>query len=112
MTVRRASLFSAVIAVLFGTFLQVVNVFELPAPAGALRVGEDSAARAVIESDLGAVPLAEGRGHDGQYAFVTARDPFAIDAEWNSTYVRYRHRRVGYPFLAGLGGLLHPEGIL
>jgi hypothetical protein len=103
---------AAAAAIILGSVLQVVNLTSLAEPAAILRVGADSSVREPIEEALGEIPVTLGVGHDGQYFFATALDPFARDERWVGTYETYRHRRVAYPLIAGLGGWLSPEATL
>lgn len=81
-------------------------------PAGLLQVGEQSQLRPVIESQLGDIPLARGGGHDGQIYYAIGLDltgefvPDLID------HGAYRYRRMLYPALASLFGLLKGEQLL
>ncbi len=78
-----------------------------------LRVGHESGARQLIEEDLGSIPLTEGLGHDGQYSYLIARDPFGLDGlPALADDGAYRYRRALYGWLSGGFGLLPPQSAL
>ena len=78
-----------------------------------LRVGNESAARPFIEGELGPIPLTKGLGHDGQYSYLIARDPFGLDGLPDlADDGAYRYRRALYGWLAGGFGLFSPEAAL
>lgn len=78
-----------------------------------LRVGTESGTRQFIEDELGPIPLTEGLGHDGQYSYLIARDPFGLDnLPALADDGAYRYRRALYGWLAGGFGLLPPYGAL
>ncbi|HKZ30656.1 MAG TPA: hypothetical protein VJ482_13615 [Acidimicrobiia bacterium] len=78
-----------------------------------LRVGNESAARPLIEEELGPIPLTEGLGHDGQYSYLIARDPFGLnDLPDLADDGAYRYRRALYGWLAGGFGLFSPRAVL
>jgi hypothetical protein len=61
------------------------------------------------------VILMDGTGHDGQYFFLQANDPWLLDPGKGLQFLdfpTYRAQRMLYPALAGLGGLLSPAQIL
>jgi hypothetical protein len=96
----------AATGLLVAVIVQAVNIVQLGDLAGALRLGAAAPTRPLVEAELGQIQLAEGTGHDGYQFLVIALDPLARDAEHQTVYYGYRHRRVLYPALAGLGGLL------
>ncbi len=100
------------ITIALGSVMQWVNVRQIGSGAAALRVGEDSETRAIIEQALGEIPLTEGIGHDGQYYFISALDPLLLNEERTAIYSTYRQRRVGLPLLASLAGSLPPAASL
>ena len=78
-----------------------------------LRVGNESGTRQFIEDELGPIPLTEGLGHDGQYSYLIARDPFGLDdLPALADDGAYRYRRALYGWLAGGFGLLPPNWAL
>jgi hypothetical protein len=78
-----------------------------------LRVGNESGTRPFIEQELGAIPLTEGLGHDGQYSYLIARDPFGLDdLPELADDGAYRYRRALYGWLAGGFGLFSPKAAL
>ncbi|MDH3498955.1 MAG: hypothetical protein OEM97_02435 [Acidimicrobiia bacterium] len=105
----QAAIAGALFSLLLGTVLQIANLRSMSEPAAILRVGVTSSVRPTIEAELGPVPLAAGDGHDGQFFFVSARDPLALNDQWTTSYRSYRHRRIAYPLVAGLGGMLSPD---
>ena len=95
----------------------VALVIELSPPgshlSGILRVGAESPARTVIEMELGQVPVTNGVGHDGQYSYLVARDPFATEGYANlADDGGYRFRRALYGWLAGGFGQFTPRETL
>lgn len=78
-----------------------------------LRVGIESPAREYMSEELGSIRLAQGSGHDGQYSYLVARDPFALKGLWKmANDGGYRFRRALYGWLAGGFGLISPQGVL
>lgn len=78
-----------------------------------LRVGTESQARPLIEEELGQIPLTEGLGHDGQYAYLIARDPLGLGGNPHlADDGPYRYRRAMYGWLAGGFGLLPPRAVV
>ncbi len=78
-----------------------------------LRVGHESGTRAFIEEELGSIPLTEGLGHDGQYSYLIARDPFGLDdLPALADDGAYRYRRALYGWMAGGLGMLPPQAAL
>ena len=69
-----------------------------------------------LETQVGeSVDLIDGTGHDGQYFFLQANDPWLLHPHEGLHLVdfpAYRAQRMLYPALAGLGGLLSPPQIL
>jgi hypothetical protein len=77
-----------------------------------LQVGENSATRTLVESELGQIPEVQGPGHDGQYSYLIARDPFALHYTNLADNGGYRYRKALYSWLAGGFGLLSPQATL
>lgn len=96
----------AAAGLLVAVVIQAVNVARLGDLSGALRLGAEAPSRPLVEAELGPIQLAEGTGHDGYQFLVIALDPLALHSDRHPMYYGYRHRRVLYPVLAGLGGLL------
>ncbi|MFQ5968588.1 MAG: hypothetical protein ACE5MI_13425 [Acidimicrobiia bacterium] len=95
---------------LVGALAQLLHLWPLGFdPAATLRVGAESPALEVVLADLGTVPVAEGLGHDGQYYYLIARDPFGLKGYPELTDDgSYRFRRPLTGWLAGGFGLLPP----
>ena len=76
----------------------------------------DAGMVAHLESLVGRpVNLMDGTGHDGQYFFLQANDPWLLDPGQGLQFLdfpTYRAQRMLYPTLAGVGGLLSPPQIL
>jgi hypothetical protein len=76
----------------------------------------DAAMVAHLESQVGRpVVLIDGTGHDGQYFFLQAIDPWLLHPDEGLQFLdfpTYRAQRMLYPVIAGLGGLLQPPQIL
>jgi hypothetical protein len=63
----------------------------------------------------GPVVLIDGTGHDGQYFFLLANDPWLLNPTAGLEFLdfpTYRAQRMLYPVVAGVGGLLGPTQIL
>ncbi|MDH3498956.1 MAG: hypothetical protein OEM97_02440 [Acidimicrobiia bacterium] len=93
------------------TFLQVVQIRALGGGLAALlSVGESSAMRPLIESELGNVAMVPDAGHDGQTVYLIARDPLGRGAAPTvMDHAGFRYRRILYPALGGLGGILSAD---
>ena len=97
-----------------GTLVQVVHLRDVDWDlVAALRVGAESETRHVIVDELGTVPVTRGTGHDGQYFYLIARDPWATEGYADLTDDGgYRFRRPLYGWLAGGFGALGPRPTL
>ena len=73
---------------------------------GLLQVGETSNLRPLIEDHLGSIPLAPGRGHDGQIYYAIALDLAGNEVPDLLDHGAYRYRRIFYPLISALGGFL------
>lgn len=77
-----------------------------------LHVGSNNPLLPQIERDLGHVVLTDAIGHDGQFNYLIARDPFgrgltsAALLAFDSNGPRYRYRRILLPLIAGGVGQL------
>ncbi len=80
--------------------------------AGLLQVGEDSALRPVIEDELGDIPVVPHGGHDGQISYAIALDLMGDEVPELLDHGAYRYRRILYPAVASLLGLLDGEALL
>lgn len=80
--------------------------------AGLLRVGEDSVVRDLVESELGTVPLAHGAGHDGQFFYAIGIDLTGQQMTKAAENWAYRYRRILYPGVSSLFGLLDGYALL
>lgn len=77
-----------------------------------LRVGTESEARPFIDEELDTL-MARGLGHDGQFYYLIARDPFGLNGLPElADDGAYRYRRALYGWLAGGFGLLPPQATL
>lgn len=79
---------------------------------GLLQVGELSEVRQRIEIELGDVPLARDSGHDGQIYYAIALDLTGNDVPEKLDHGAYRYRRILFPAVASLLGLLSGEALL
>jgi hypothetical protein len=78
-----------------------------------LRVGVESEAVSIIRRDLGSIPLTQDVGHDGQYNYLIARDPWGLGEHVAaSDDPAYRLRRPLVGWLSGLFGVMPPRGAL
>ena len=79
-------------------------------PSIFLAVGEDAPPASYISHVLGDdIDMRPGPGHDGQYFFVTATDPFLIDPQVHldaSDRPTYRSQRILFPLVASGFGIL------
>ena len=80
--------------------------------AGLLQVGEQSAMRPVVESEIGEVPLAPHSGHDGQISYGIGLDLLGKEIPEVLDHGAYRYRRILYPAVASMFGLLDGELLL
>jgi hypothetical protein len=80
--------------------------------AGLLQVGEESAVRPLIESELGEIPLAPHSGHDGQISYAIGLDLLGREVPQLLDHGAYRYRRILYPATASVFGLLDGEALL
>lgn len=106
----RATLAATAIVLLF----QVAHSQAVGGFAGLIKAGEDHPARLLITREIPGVPLAQGQGHDGQLFFVIGTDLFGVEAETTlpAGDAAYRYRRIAYPLVASLGGLLGGEWLV
>jgi hypothetical protein len=93
-------------------FLQALQARATGGWAGLLSVGETSGLRTLIESELGEVPLLPFGGHDGQITYAIARQPFGGSVADQFIDAGYRYRRILYPLVAGLGGIVSGPPLL
>ena len=77
-----------------------------------LQVGETSALRPLIEDQLGQIPLFDGPGHDGQIFYAIGLDLTGDEVGPLLDHAAYRYRRILYPLLASLGGLLDGTALM
>lgn len=92
-------------------FLQWTQVRSLGGRWDALvYVGQEAPGRSYLLSLLPDLTLVPSVGHDGQTALIVATDPFMTDpaAAEALDSAGFRYRRILFPLLAGLGGLLSP----
>lgn len=83
-----------------------------------LHVGSSNPLLHSIESELGAVSTDDALGHDGQFYYLIARDPFGTRdtpraiAQLDDNGPPYRYRRILFPLLAGGFGELGARATL
>lgn len=102
----------AFIGGLTASILVVAQASAVGGVEGMLQVGEESLLRPLIEKELGQVPVAEGPGHDGQIYYAIGMD---LDGDLVTEAIgdsAYRFRRILYPVVASLGGLLQGRALL
>lgn len=104
----RWSLIGAVAAII----LVVAQVVAMDGMPGLLQVGHSSALRPLIERELGPVPLAPGPGHDGQIYYAMALDLDGDVVGPLLDHAGYRYRRILFPAVASLFGLLGGQALL
>jgi hypothetical protein len=80
--------------------------------AGLLSVGEGSVVREVVEGQIPGPPLARDDGHDGQIYYVMALDPTGVQIPEVLDNAPYRYRRILFPALAGVFGLVDGRPLL
>lgn len=81
--------------------------------AAMLQVGESSSVAPFIKSELGDdIPIFPDFGHDGQAAYVIARQPFGGEAGEALGAPAFRYRRWLYPALGGVMGTLSPRATI
>jgi hypothetical protein len=92
--------------------LQWAQASALGGWSGLIATSAESPMRPVVERELGNVTLLPS-GHDGQFSFLMAVDPFNrqnVGALFDDA--PYRYRRILYPLLAGGAGLLPGKATL
>lgn len=94
------------VGLLVACFLCVVQARAVGGVAGMLQVGETSALRPMIEEQLDDIPLAPGPGHDGQIYYAMALDLDGDEVGPLLDHAAYRYRRIFYPWLGSVFGLL------
>lgn len=78
-----------------------------------LRVGVESDALPFIASEFDTVLVTAGAGHDGQYNYLVARDPFGLEGPIElAGDPGYRLRRALLGWTAGLWGFASPSTVL
>lgn len=80
-------------------------------PAGLLTAGRLEPSHAIVLDQLPHAPILDDYGHDGQIFFAIGTDPLAFDVD-ESIISPYRYRRILFPALASLFGLLSGEQLL
>lgn len=100
------------IGLVVGVFLVWAQIEAVGGLAGLLQVGERSGLRPLIEEQLGSMPLAGGRGHDGQsfYAIGLDLDGDVVGAHLD--HAAYRYRRILFPLVASFFGVLDGWALL
>ncbi len=94
------------------SLLLVSQAISVGGAAGLLQVGEANDLRPLIEAELGEIPLAQGRGHDGQMFYAIGLDLSGRDVGPFLDHPGYRIRRILYPAVASLFGRLGGEALL
>lgn len=97
---------------LTAAFLTIVQAQAVDGMSGLLSVGEQSPLRELIETELGEVPLAQGRGHDGQVTYAIALDLAGSYVPDLLDHGGYRYRRILMPAASSLFGTLSGESLL
>lgn len=105
------------LGMLFAASLVVRNLSQVDwDPTLYTAFGEEAmSTRQYAQDLLGDVYLRNAQGHDGKFFFVQANDPWVLNPSRNAMVMDrplYRSQRMFYPVLAGLGGLLGPQGIV
>lgn len=102
------SLIGAVVAgiLVFTQLLAVGGLGEL------IQTGETSKLRPLIQEQLGSISLAEAGGHDGQIFYAIALDLDGDEVASILDHPSYRYRRIMYPVIASLGGLLEGRALV
>jgi hypothetical protein len=80
--------------------------------SGLLAVGEESELRTAITSEFDSLVTVEGGGHDGQITYIIARDPFGAEFTELVPQAPLRWRRLVFPAISGLFGMLSGEALL
>lgn len=93
-------------------FLLATQAMAVGGYSGLLQVGEQSAVRAMIESELPEVELSPRSGHDGQISFAMGLDLLGREVPTLLDDGGYRYRRILYPAIASLFGLLDGPALL
>lgn len=112
MSARRAFWKWSAIGLVIAVFLLWTQAITVDGLAGLLQVGEASNLRPLIEDQLGAVPLADGFGHDGQIFYAIGADLSGDEVGPLLDHAAYRYRRILYPLVSSLFGLLDGWALL
>ena len=112
MTPRAAFIRWGLIGVVAAAVMLAAQAQAVGGAAGLLQVGETSAVRPLIESQLGEVPGVPGSGHDGQIYYAIGLDLNGDEVAPLLNHGAYRYRRVLYPLLASGFGLLDGWALL
>ena len=109
----RSALAWFLVGAVAGGFLLWTQALATDGANGLLQVGTQSPLRTLIERELGEVPISSAGGHDGQISFGIAIDPAGDEvAPLLGNATGYRYRRIVYPALSSLFGLLSGPTVL
>src|SRR5690554_3998882 len=103
------------VGVVLGAIFQVAQANALGGPTGLIHAGDRHPLADLIRSELPDVAFTEGIGHDGQLFYAIGVDPlgrFVPDQMVAAESPSYRYRRILFPVVASLGGLLDGEALL
>lgn len=112
MSPRQVFLFWFLLGSLAMAVIQYGHSHAVGGYAGLLRVGDESGLRPVIAAQIADLPARSGLGHDGQYYYLQGLDPFALHGPDFDMISSYRLRRVAYPAIASLGGVVQGHQLL
>ena len=112
MTPRTAFLRWSFLGGVAALVLVVAQASAVGGYAGLLQVGQQSAVRPLIESELGEIPLTPHSGHDGQISYAIGLDLRGREVPDLLDHGAYRYRRILYPAVASMSGLLGGEALL
>jgi len=111
--VRRGALVWALVGTAVGALLLWTQAVAIGGANGMLQVGSQSSLRPVIERELSQIPVSPSGGHDGQISFGIAVD---LDGDEVAALLGdaagYRYRRILFPALASLFGMISGPSVL
>lgn len=96
----------------FAAFLLMVQARSVGGVTGLISVGTESPLREVVSEQIDGLSLRPGAGHDGQFSYAIGLDLGADTIPSLLDHAGYRYRRILYPALGSLFGLLEGRALL
>ncbi len=102
----------SLIGLLVAGFLVLTQANAVDGFRGLLQVGEASTVDSLIEEQLGEVPRVPQLGHDTQVYYAIGLDLAGDEVPELIDHAPYRYRRILYPAVASLLGVIEGEALL